>query len=69
MSLPVRQGIGSACVLAPLPVFPPVVLEGSLQALYEQALLSCNRLDGVTSLLLGSGLLLYVYVLLEVLIS
>ena len=37
-------------------------LAGSLQALHEQALLACGRLDGVSSLLPDPDLFLYAYV-------
>ena len=54
---------------APLPPDPPVVLAGSLQALHEQALLACGRLDGVSSLLPDPDLFLYSYVRREALVS
>jgi Fic family protein len=58
-----------AFVPAPLPPKPPVVLEGPLQALHEQALLACGRLDGVSSLLPDPELFLYAYVRREALLS
>lgn len=58
-----------AFVPAPLPPIPPVVLDGSLQALHERALLSCGRLDGVSSLLPDPELFLYAYVRREALLS
>ena len=58
-----------AFVPAPLPPQPPVVLEGPLQALHEQALLACGRLDGVSSLLPDPELFLYAYVRREALLS
>ena len=58
-----------AFVPAPLPPDPPVVLAGSLQALHEQALLACGRLDGVSSLLPDPDLFLYSYVRREALLS
>ena len=58
-----------AFVPAPLPPDPPVELAGSLQALHEQALLACGRLDGVSSLLPDPDLFLYSYVRREALLS
>jgi Fic family protein len=58
-----------AFVPAPLPPQPPVVLEGPLHALHEQALLACGRLDGVSSLLPDPELFLYAYVRREALLS
>lgn len=54
---------------APLPPDPAVLLEGPLQALHERALLSCGRLDGVSSLLTDPELFLYAYVRREALLS
>ncbi len=45
------------------------MLAGSLQALHEQALLACGRLDGVSSLLPDPDLFLYSYVRREALLS
>ena len=58
-----------AFVPAPLPPKPPVVLEGPLQTLHEQALLACGRLDGVSSLLPDPEVFLYAYVRREALLS
>ena len=58
-----------AFVPAPLPPDPPVLLEGSLQALHERALLACGRLDGVSTLLPNPELFLYAYVRREALLS
>lgn len=58
-----------AFVPAPLPPDPPVLLEGSLQALHERALLACGRLDGVSTLLPDPELFLYAYVRREALLS
>ena len=58
-----------AYVPAPLPPDPAVLLEGPLQALHERALLSCGRLDGVSSLLPDPELFLYAYVRREALLS
>ncbi len=46
---------------APLPPDPPVHLEGALQALHERALLACDRLDGVSSLLPDPDMLDHAY--------
>ena len=46
-----------------------MVLSGSLQALHEQALLACGRLDGVSSLLPDPELFRYAYVRREALLS
>ena len=45
------------------------MLAGSLQALHEQALLACGRLDGVSTLLPDPELFLYAYVRREALLS
>lgn len=58
-----------AFVPVPLPPDPPVLLEGSLQALHERALLACGRLDGVSTLLPDPELFLYAYVRREALLS
>ncbi len=58
-----------AFVPAPLPPDPPVLLEGSLQAVHERALLACGRLDGVSTLLPDPELFLYAYVRREALLS
>lgn len=58
-----------AFVPAPLPPDPSVLLEGSLQALHERALLACGRLDGVSTLLPDPELFLYAYVRREALLS
>jgi Fic family protein len=52
-----------------LPPEPPVLLEGSLQALHDRALLACGRLDGVSNLLPEPELFLYAYVRREALLS
>ena len=46
-----------------------MLLEGSLQALHDRALLACGRLDGVSTLLPDPELFLYAYVRREALLS
>jgi Fic family protein len=58
-----------AFVPAPLPPEPPLVLDATLQALHERALLACGRLDGVSSLLPNPELFRYAYVRREALCS
>ena len=44
-------------VPAPLPPEPPVLIEGTLQALHDRALLACGRLDGVLPTRVGRELI------------
>ncbi len=52
-----------------LPPRPPVAIDARRQRLLEQALLSCGRLDAITSLLPDPGLFLYAYVRREAVLS
>jgi len=58
-----------AFVPAPLPPDPPIIFEGRLQQILEQALLSLGRLDSLTTLLPDTGLFLYNYVRKEAVLS
>jgi Fic family protein len=58
-----------AFVPDPLPPDPPLLLQGTLQATHERALLACGRLDGVSALLPDPELFLYAYVRREALLS
>ena len=58
-----------AFVPAPLPPKPALVLDGSLQQLFESAVLALGRLDGVTTLLSDKTLFLYTYVRKEAVLS
>ena len=58
-----------AFVPLPLPPKPALVLDGSLQQLFESALLALGRLDGVTTLLPDQTLFLYTYVRKEAVLS
>jgi Fic family protein len=58
-----------AFVPAPLPPDPPVQLEGVLQELHERALLTCGRLNGVSSLVPDPELFVYANVRREALLS
>ena len=58
-----------AFVPDPLPPAPPVQLEGSLNRLFEQSLLSLGRLDNITTLLPDTALFLYTYVRKEAVLS
>ena len=53
----------------PLPPTPPIVLDGSLRVLLEQALLALGRLDSLTTLLPDPTLFLYNYVRKEAVLS
>jgi Fic family protein len=53
----------------PLPPNPPLVLQGPIQLLLEQALLSLGRLDSVSTLLPDPSLFLYAYVRKEAVLS
>lgn len=53
----------------PLPPNPPLVIQGPIQLLLEQALLSLGRLDSVSTLLPDSSLFLYAYVRKEAVLS
>jgi cell filamentation protein, protein adenylyltransferase len=53
----------------PLPPAPPLVLDGALQVLLEQALLALGRLDSITTLLPDPDLFLYSYVRKEAVLS
>jgi len=53
----------------PLPPDPPLVLQGPIQLLLEQALLSLGRLDSVSTLLPDRSLFLYAYVRKEAVLS
>ncbi len=53
----------------PLPPDPPLVLQGPIQLLLEQALLSLGRLDSVSTLLPDPSLFLYAYVRKEAVLS
>ena len=54
---------------APLPPKPALVLDGSLQQLFESAALALGRLDGVTTLLSDKTLFLYTCVRKEAVLS
>ena len=56
-------------VPAPLPPKPALVLDGSLQQLFESAVLALGRLDGVTTLLPDKTLFLYTCVRKEAVLS
>lgn len=58
-----------AFVPAPLPPKPALVLDGSLQQLFESAVLALGRLDGVTTLLSDKTLFLYTCVRKEAVLS
>ncbi len=58
-----------AFVPHPLPPSPPITLDGSLQALLEQAVLALGRLDSVVTLLPDTALFLYTYVRKEAVLS
>ena len=58
-----------AFVPAPLPPFPPLVLDGPLQQSLESAVLALGRLDGVSALLPDKALFLYTYVRKEAVLS
>ncbi len=58
-----------AFVPAPLPPKPTLVLDGSLQQVFEAAVLALGRLDGVTTLLPDKTLFLYTYVRKEAVLS
>jgi Fic family protein len=58
-----------AFVPRPLPPSPPVQLDGALQRLLESASVALGRLDGISSLLPDTGLLLYAYVRKEAVLS
>jgi len=58
-----------AFVPAALPPVPPLVLDGHLQELLEQAVLAVGRLDSLSTLLPDTGLFLYTYVRKEAVLS
>jgi Fic/DOC family protein len=58
-----------ALIPDPLPPAPPVVLDGALQVLLEQALLSLGRLDSITTLLPDPDFFLYSYIRKEAVLS
>ena len=58
-----------AFVPLPLPPQPPLDFSGSLQQIFEAALLALGRLDGVTTLLPDQTLFLYTYVRKEAVLS
>ena len=58
-----------AFVPAALPPVPPLVLDGHLQELLEQAVLAVGRLDSLSALLPDTGLFLYTYVRKEAVLS
>ncbi|MFA5786295.1 MAG: Fic family protein [Actinomycetota bacterium] len=53
----------------PLPPDPPLMLQGPIQPLLEQALLALGRLDSISTLLPDTGLFLYTYVRKEAVLS
>ncbi len=58
-----------AFVPAPLPPKPPIALTGQLQRQLEAAVLALGRLDGVSTLLPDTSLLLFAYVRKEAVLS
>ncbi|MCC6766597.1 MAG: Fic family protein [Deltaproteobacteria bacterium] len=56
-------------VPAPLPPAPPVAIDGSVRTALDAALLALGRLDGVSSVLPDTHLLLYTYVRKEAVLS
>ena len=58
-----------AFVPRPLPPDPPIEADGEFQLLMERALLALGRLDGLSSLLPDTDLLLYSYVRKEAVLS
>lgn len=58
-----------AFVPAPLPPHPPLALEGDARAAVDSALLALGHLDGVSSVLPDTQLLLYTYVRKEAVLS
>lgn len=58
-----------AFVPAALPPLPPIVLEGDLARLLEQAMLAVGRLDSASALLRDADLFLYAYVRKEAVVS
>jgi Fic family protein len=58
-----------AFVPAALPPVPPLVLDGHLQELLEQAVLAVGRLDSLSALLPDTGLFLYTYIRKEAVLS
>jgi Fic family protein len=58
-----------AFVPHPLPPKSPIMLDGSLQALLEQAVLALGRLDSIATLLPDTALFLYTYVRKEAVLS
>jgi Fic family protein len=52
-----------------LPPRPPIAMDGGLQQLLEEAVLSLGRLDGVSTLLPDTSLFLYTYVRKEAVLS
>lgn len=65
----VGGGTVRAFIPNPLPPDPPLVLQGPIQLLLEQALLSLGRLDSVSTLLPDPSLFLYAYVRKEAVLS
>jgi Fic family protein len=58
-----------AFVPAPLPPVPPLTLDGATREAFDRALLALGRLDGVSSVLPDTHLLLYAYVRKEAVLS
>ena len=58
-----------AFVPVPLPPTPPIVLDASLQPVFEAAALALGRLDAVSALLPDRSLFLYAYVRKEAVLS
>ena len=58
-----------AFIPAPLPPYPPIVLDGKLQQALEGATLALGRLDSISVLLPEPGLFIYAYVRKEAILS
>jgi Fic family protein len=58
-----------AFVPAPLPPVPPLAIEGGVRTALDAALLALGRLDGVSSVLPDTHLLLYTYIRKEAVLS
>ena len=58
-----------AFVPVPLPPDPPIVVDGALQLLFEQSVLSLGRLDSLSTLLPDTALFLYMYIRKEAVLS
>ena len=61
--------IVQAFIPAPLPPYPPIVLDGKLQQALEGATLALGRLDSISVLLPEPGLFIYAYVRKEAILS